>query len=183
MVKKLIFFIALLNSYLYCEIEIEDVKALYNSKLFNRVCTIEVRDLLIETNDENIAYLYGRSCLNMDKINELIIPIAILYKTKESRENAVYFSTILFQKKLLYRALIDNVNIENINLPKTNYILSIIYDKFKNKEYKFREGKYFFVNDDANIIDVLYVEDDNEIKKVVLEQYQNGKLRYIKRYW
>lgn len=180
---KKIFLLILASSYLYCEIEIDDVKALYNSKLYNRVCSLEVRDLLIETNDENLAYLYGRSCLNMDKINELILPIALLYKTKESRENAVYFSTILFQKKLLYRALIDGSNIENINLPKTNYILSVIFDKFRNKDYKFLEDKYFFTDENSDIIYVLYIDDENEVKKIVLEQYKNSKLRYIKRYW
>ena len=94
----------------------DDVKNWDSVGQYNRVCSDMVRELFIAQQDESIANLYAKACLKMDKVNNLIIPMVMLYKDKASRENAALYSTILFQKKMLYLALVDGFDISNIRV-------------------------------------------------------------------
>ena len=118
----------------------------------------------------------------MDKINELIIPMVMLYKNKDQRENASLYSTILFQKKMLYLALCDNVDISYIRTPKINYILSEIFDKFVEKDYVKKSDTYIFTLQNGDRAE-LFVKDESGTKKMVVALYVDEKVNSIKMYW
>lgn len=159
-----------------------DVKNWNDIGQYNRVCSDGVRELFIKTQNVSIANIYANACLKMDKVNELIIPMVMLYKTKDGRENSALYSTILFQKKMLYLALVDNVDISYIVAPKVNYILSILFDKFVSKDYIKSGDTYKFILDESHRCD-LFVEDKDGIKQMVVAIYKDGKIVSIKKFW
>jgi len=80
--------------------------------------------------------------------------------------------------------LCDGVDISYINLPKTNYILSKIFDKFIRGKYDFKNGSYWFSNE-ANI-DIKYklsIEKENNIKKMYLRTFKNNTIIKTRIYW
>jgi len=179
--KKAIFLSLFLISNLLA-VNSDDVKNWDSVGQYNRICQDSVRDLFIAQQDEGIANLYAKACLKMDKINSLIIPMVMLYKDKASRENAALYSTILFQKKMLYLALVDGVDISGIRTPKVNYILSNIFDDFVSGKFQQDAGKFVF-NINGKRSELLIRDEDNIKKMVILIYDDKGKIEAIKTYW
>ena len=163
-------------------VDVEDVRNWDQMGQYNRICQESVRNLFIEQQNESLANTYAKACLKMDKINELIIPMVMLYKNKDQRENASLYSTILFQKKMLYLALCDNVDISYIRTPKINYILSEIFDKFVEKDYVKKSDTYIFTLQNGDRAE-LFIKDESGIKKMVVALYVDEKVNSIKMYW
>jgi hypothetical protein len=164
--------------------DLSNIKQLFNNKKYSDVCIKSGEIYQDHKNNEEFLNIFAASCLNSDMINRMVLPIIKLYKTKNARENAVYFSTILFQKKLLYYALSDDIDISYVNLPKTNYILSKIFDKFVKGEYDFKNGSYWFSDDkNTNLTYKLSIEERNNIKKMYLRTYKNRKIIKVRVYW
>ncbi len=183
MIKKItILFLILIN--ISFAKTLADIKDLYLSKEYAKACSLSGGLYMAYKDDEVFLNLFGDSCLKADMLNRLMLPIIKLYKTQSARENAAYFSTILYEKKMLYHALCDGTNISYINLPKTNYILSKIFDKFIRGKYDFKNGSYWF-SDDVNI-DIKYrlsIEKKSKIKKMYLRTYKNSKIIKTRIYW
>ncbi|HIP44649.1 MAG TPA: hypothetical protein EYG93_04855 [Sulfurospirillum arcachonense] len=161
-----------------------DILKFYKEKNYRKTC-LKAGDLYQKyKSDEEFLNIYAHSCLEVDMINRTILPIVKLYKSAEARENAAYFATILYQKKLLYHALVDDVDISYINLPKTKYILSIIFNKFVSGDYDYRNSAYWFNDDDNNEITYkLSIELHQKVKKIFLRTYKNGKITKVRTYW
>lgn len=162
----------------------KDIIELYKNKDYRKAC-LKAGDLYQQyKNDEDFLSMYADACLEEDMINRTILPIVKLYKTPESRENAAYFATILYQKKLLYHALVDDVDISYINLPKTKYILSIIFNKFVSGNYDYKNGAYWFTDDDNNELTYsLSAEVHQKANKLFLRTYKNDILDKVRTYW
>lgn len=181
--KRFFFIFPLLFGIKLFAVNVEDVMNWNELGQYNRICSNSVRDLFIKEQNDSIANLYAKACLKMDKINDLIIPIVMLYKTKDARENAALYSTILFQKKLLYLSLIDGVNISNVRTPKIDYILSEVFDKYVKNDYKRNQDKLIFKLKSGKKCE-LFIKNDDGIKKIVLLLYnKDNKLESIKTYW
>ncbi len=162
----------------------DDIIELYYQKKYALACKKAGELYSKYSSDEDFLSLYADACIQTDMINRTILPIIKLHKTPKSRENAVYFATILYQKKLLYYALVDDVDISYINLPKTKYILSIIFDKFINGNYDYKDGAYWFNDDiDENIRYKLSVETHQKVKKLFLRTYKSDKMIKVRTYW
>ncbi len=163
---------------------LNDIKILYGNKKFSKVCTKSGEIYQNYKSNEEFLNIFAASCLNSDMINRMVLPIIKLYKTKKARENAVYFSTILFEKKLLYYALSDDIDISYVNLPKTDYILSRIFDKFVKGEYDLRNSSYWFSDDNnSNLSYKLSLEERNGVKKMYLRTYRGHKIIKVRIYW
>ncbi len=162
----------------------DNIIKLYKEKNYRKAC-IKAGDLYQKyKNDEEFLNIYAHSCLEVDMINRTILPIVKLYKTPKSRENSAYFATILYQKKLLYHALVDDVDISYINLPKTKYILSIIFNKFVSGDYNYKNGAYWFNDEeDSELSYKLSNETHQKVEKIFLRTYKNGKITKVRTYW
>ncbi|AQW86105.1 hypothetical protein CPIN18021_0904 [Campylobacter pinnipediorum subsp. caledonicus] len=161
-----------------------DIQNWFNNKNYSQVCSNAVEKFYKDNNDDGILNLYAISCLNTHQINRLTLPIFKLVKTKEARENAAYFADILFKKKLLYHAIIDGIDIDYIRLPKSDYILSMIFDRFVKKDYE-KDGDIYIFND--NNSDTYYElgksNDYNEIQRIYIKTYKNDELISEIEYW
>ncbi len=143
----------------------------YGAKYYNR-----------NISNEKYLTLYGLSCLETNHIERIAKPMLLLNETEDSRENASYFATIILQKQLLKQALMDGKSLGDLKLPKTNFVLSRIFNLFVEKAYKEREGVYTL--DDPKKKDIYYKVYIETTKKkrtyMIIDIYQED--RFTKRY-
>ncbi len=124
--------------------------------------------------NEDLVTMYAFSCLNIDYIDRLSVPILALGKTPESRRNRAYLSLILAQKYILLHSLLDGAKYEGLNLPTTDYILSRVFNLYFQNRYK-KEGDTYVMEDEQGTYR-LYVKEREGKKWVFIEATdKNGK--------
>ncbi len=168
---KIIIIAIFMTLYLHADLK-QDMFNLYQNEKYENVCSIGFNNFNDFRKDEEFVSLYAFSCLNSDYIDRLSIPIAILKYSPESRANSAYFSVILMQKKLLYHALIDHYVLSSLDLPTTDYILSKVFDLYASLGEHDRRAFYLFEDkDDKKLTYKLYLTKDDELSKIVIEEF------------
>ncbi len=161
-----------------------DVYKAYKKHQYQRACYMSAKIYLQNKKDDNFLTVFANSCLQIDNINRMAFPAMLLIRNPVARSNAIYFLTILYQKKLLYKSLIDGFDISGFKFPTTNYILSKIFVKYCQKKYKKSGNTYIFKDDgDKNITYKLKLIKDKDIYKMVLDTYKNNILIKNRIYW
>ena len=164
--------------------ELEDLYNLYSQKRYAQACHLGLKIFNNYKKNSKFLMLYGFSCLHSDYIDRLAVPMTGLRHTKSERANASYFATIILQKKLLYHALLDGVDISDLKLPKTDYILSQVFDMYTKKDYKKVDDRYYFnPKKDKNLLYVLYVQYGRGAPKMIIEERLDDHLLKTHRYW
>lgn len=183
MISKLFLSIALLFSFSY-GMDKQDIKKIYEDKDYRNACR-KAGDLYQRySSDQEFLSMYAHACLESDMINRMMLPIIKLYETPEARENAAYFATVLYQKKLLYHALVDEVDISYVNLPSTEYILSKIFNRFVSGDYDYKNGAYWFKDrEDASVSYKLSAEEHQKTMKLFLRTFKDGEVLKVRTYW
>lgn len=177
--KKL--FILLLNVYCFA-FGLDSINKAIEDGNYSKVCNSVIYNLALRNGDDGLLNLYAIACLKSDYINKLSDVIIKLRNSKEARSNAVYYSTILYKKKLLHAALVDGLDISAIKLPKCDYILSDIYDDYINNNYTKESGKYIFNYNKLKY--ELSLKEDLPFTKMVLTIIdENNNIKEIKEYW
>ena len=162
----------------------QEMLHLYQNKNFEEACNLGFKNFNDNSKDEEYVSLYSFSCLNIDYVDRLSVSTTILKYSKEARANATYFSTILLQKKLLYYAMIDDYDISNLILPKTNYVLSKVFDLYVKNVRGEKKEFYLFDDEDNNALKYkLYVLKDDKIDKIVIEEFYNSTSIKKHIYW
>jgi len=180
---RLLLLTALLAITMYADVK-REMLDLFQKKDYKEACTKGFKNFAQYSRDEEYVSLYGFSCLYVDYVDRLSVPITILKLTPESRANAAYFSTILMQKKLLYHALLDNYDISSLNLPTTDYVLSKVFDYYtKQGKHEPKEFYVFEDEDDKNLKYKLYILKDGKIDKMIIEEFYNSISTKQHIYW
>lgn len=152
----------------------------YTHQEYDKGCDYAMKYYNKNRDNEKFVTLYGLSCLETNNIHRIATPMIVLKDTKASRENASYFGTILLQKQLLKQAILDNKPLGDLRLPKTNFVLSKIFNLFVKKRYILKDGVYRLIDsENKNIKYQVYMEKDNR-NYMIIDIYQNDK--FIKRY-
>ncbi len=144
----------------------------FKNHKYKKICNIK---MINSITDEKVLSLVGISCVKTDRLYLLPFIIKKLKHTKIGRLNSIYLLTIYMQKKLLYSFMFDKLILNNFNLPDTDYIISHVFYKIKNKEYK--KSKNIIVLDYNEEIIKVYKDGD----KLFIDEYKNNKL--LKRHW
>jgi len=164
--------------------DLDRLYRLYSQKQYAKACQLGLRIFNQNKKNSKFLMLYGFSCLNADFIDRLAVPMTGLRRTKTERANASYFATIILQKKLLYHAVLDGVDISDLKLPKTDYILSRVFDMFTKNDYKKADGRYLFKSkENPDLSYVLYIEYGRGAPKMIIEERLDGQIIKTHRYW
>ncbi len=125
--------------------------------------------------------LVGYACTQEDNIYILYDIVKKLKKTEADRENASYFATLILEKKLIYQFMMDGIDLSNLLMPKTDHILSRVFDKLSQKSYKLldksnnkieiQDGEYRYILWNSNDL----------VKKVYIDEYRGDVI--FKRHW
>jgi len=168
---------------LYADIK-QDVFNLYEEKKYITACNLGYKHVYKYTSDEEFVSLYAFSCLNADYIDRLAVPIGLLKFTPQARANSAYFSVILMQKKLLYRALVDNYDLSPFRLPSTQHILSKIFDFYAKIKKNSQKNSYTFYDEinKQKSYKLLLVR-NSRLSKVIIEEYIDNRLLSRHVYW
>lgn len=156
----------------------------YSEGKYKQICQEQVEKFYIKTRIDAVLNLYGMACLNTHMINRLSTPIFGLTKSKQARENAAYFADILYKKKLLYYAVIDGVDISYIRLPKSDYILSYIFDRFTKGDYEKDDEIFIFKEPNSDTYYELGKSElEYEIPRIFIRTYKDDELINEIEYW
>jgi len=158
-----------------------DVLQNFTKKNYKKTCLDGARLLYANRFDETFVNAVAYSCLQVDMLDPLGMASAYLRNSKTSRQNAAFYATILFQKKMLYLSLVDGIDISSIRTPKTKYILSKIFDKYVKKEYK-KIGNTYKIKDEDRLYKISIIS-GKKIKKIKIEEYINNKPQKVRFYW
>jgi len=150
-----------------------DVLKDYLNQNYNRVCKFDTIEKY--KNNEKLLSIIGLACVKKDSLYLLPHIINNLKHTSYGRKNAIYFTTIFMEKKLLYSYLFDGISISAFSFPMTDYVLSYIFKNIKNKTFT-KEGNKIVIHDNGFTYKV-YKNGD----KMIIETYKDSKL--IKRQW
>ena len=157
---------------------------LYANQKYTKACDYGRKYLFKNKNinDEKYLTLYGLSCVETDNIDRISLPMIHLKSTKDARANASYLGTILLQKQLLLQALVDKKEIYDLHLPKTNFVLSKIFNLFMKKQYTLENEVYRFQDEiKENLTYHLYIKRDKKDRvSMLIDVYRNDK--FTKRY-
>ena len=153
----------------------------YQNKEYRDVCIEGSKILRSYREDEPLINAVADACLKMHIVDLLPNPIVLLKKTPEARQNASFYATILFQKKMLYHALIDGIDISGVRVPKVDYVLSSVFDLFVRGKYT-REGKVYLLDDGTYTYRMQVVETARH-KKIELKQYRGNTFVQQYYYW
>ncbi len=125
--------------------------------------------------DENLVTMYAFSCLRIDYIDRLAVPILILGKTPQSRNNRAYFSLILTQKNILVSALFDGKRFEGLHVPDTDYILSKVFNLYFQKKYKKTDNEYIMHDSTNKVTYEMSVKKDRYGKVLSIKEIRPDK--------
>ena len=165
-------------------IDKSDVYRAYKQKRYREACTLGAKIYLYNKKDNYFLTMFADACLKVDNINRMVFPAMLLIRDAAARSNSVYFLTILYQKKLLYKSLIDGFDVSNYKFPTTNYILSKIFVKYAKKDYKKFRDVYIFKDDtDINKKYEMSLIKDRGVYKIVLKTFLNNNLQKTRFYW
>jgi hypothetical protein len=180
---KLILILLFITELLSADIK-HEMLSLYQNQKYEQVCTLGFNNFGRYKKDEEFVSLYAFGCLKADYIDRLAVPTAVLKFSEEARANSAYFAIILMQKKLLYHAMIDNIDLTELKLPTTDYVLSKVFNEYAKLKKDQKRQFYIFKDPKDNKISYkLYIAKDNRVSKMVIEEYYDTML--IKRhiYW
>ncbi len=170
---KIVILLLLFNS-LYANIK-QNMLNLYKNQEYKKVCIQGASKFTKFRKDESLISLYAFACLKSNFIDKLSIPIVILKNSKEARSNSAYFSIILMQKKLLYKALIDGYNLSLLNLPTTTYLFSKVFDMYVQLGEHTKQEFYIFEDEeDKKRSYKLYVQKYKNSYSIIIEEFFNN---------
>jgi len=180
---RLFTLLALLFSLMYADIKVS-LYHLYQNKQYDDACQKGLKVFNQYRDDEEFVSLYAFSCLNADQLDRLAVPISILKGSEEARSNAAYFSVILMQKKLLFHSLIDGYKLSELKLPKTDHVLSSVYELYSKTDTSRKRNHYTFIDENNNKVSYkLYIQNSNQNKKMVIEEFYDTIMTHRHVYW
>lgn len=125
--------------------------------------------------------MYAFSCLKVDKLDRLAVPILILGKSATGRKNRAYFSLILAQKNLLLASLCDGMQLHDLKVPDTEHLISKIFNLYYQKKCKKNDNKYICNSPDAKVHYTIRVQHAKNCSIIVTEQKDGTTTKHIYR--
>jgi len=134
-VIKLFIIINLITISLYADLY-QKFSINLRNKDYKNGCNVGKKLFFKGEKDEKLLSLIGQVCLKSDYIYITALIQSRLRTTKDARTNAVIFSSILLQKRLIYQFMYDDVDISSFSLPISDHPLSHTFTAIRDKKYK-----------------------------------------------
>ncbi|MBE0491993.1 MAG: hypothetical protein IBX44_07060 [Sulfurospirillum sp.] len=160
--------------------EKDDIINDYEEGNFKQVCLQSASYYKNNGKNERLLSMIGDACLKSDFINPLGYIAKNLLSTPDYRQNASYFTTILLHKKLLYQFINDGIDLSNIRLPKTQHILSLVFEHIVMQDFSKIDDKIEVKLDQTHKV-LLSKQIKNENSWLLIEEFRDGEL--IKKRW
>ena len=153
-----------------------------NSKNYVKACRYGKQIFASGERDEKIISVIGQICLKADFIDTTSALQSRLRKTKEARINAVVFSSVLLQKRLIYQFMYDGTDISTLALPVSNHPLSDTFVAIRDNSFKQISDAPKVIEFQKNSKKYKVYIDYNDKGRVIIEILENNKItihRYL----
>lgn len=107
----------------------------YKSKDAQSACHFGRKLFHAGTKDEKILIATGQLCAEADYIDFLGVLQQRLHSSRPSREAAVYFSSLILQKRLISQFMFEDADLSAYVLPRSDHLLSKVFEAIKNEEF------------------------------------------------
>lgn len=159
--------------------ETQAIAELYKAGQYDRVCREGMQRYYRGDKEAHFAAMVGMACARVDTINPLGILQRNLVSTPALRSSAIYFSTLVLAKRLLYHHFVDGIPLGGFALPQYDHILSIVFDHV-------RRGDVVQMGDGMVRIDhgsrrILVSVSDDEPPRLLVDEYNGAQL--VGRHW
>ena len=133
---------------------------------YEKACQVGKNIVSSPKADEKLISLVAQSCLKCDYIYALSAAQYRLRESKDGRADAVAFSSIILQKKLIYQFMYDDTNISTMFLPVIEHPLSHTF-------VAIRDGNFSVVSKNPKII--TFKKDDKHYR-VFIDKADKGRV-------
>ena len=116
--------------------------------------------------DEELISLIGFACMKADYINTLGLLQSKQRTSTKGRQNAVVFSSLVLQKRLIYQFMYDNTNISTLALPISEHPISITFVAIRDNNFK-------IISDYPKTLEFTK---DNKLYKVYINPKDRGRI-------
>ncbi len=148
----------------------------FKLKKYYTVCQDGLNEYRTGHQDEKLLALTGTACSYVDNINPLGSLQAKMISTPESRETSSYFTSLLLQKKLIYHFMLDDISLSNLQLPTSPHILSFVFEHLGSKKFKYISQNPKVIKIEEADKSVLVSLSNDQLKKVIIEEYSGSIL-------
>jgi len=138
----------------------------YASGEYKKACKTGIVLFNSGEKDEHVISAVGDACMKVDYINILGGLQKYQRTTKQARSNAVVFTTLLLQKRLLYQFMYDNVSLRGFEIPSVGHIISIVFNAVQM-------GNYEVVQNSPKVIETRFMD---RLYRVYLSKVNKGRL-------
>lgn len=107
----------------------------YKNKDVQRACHFGRKLFHAGTKDEKILIATGQVCAEADYIDFLGVLQQRLHSSRPSREAAVYFSSLILQKRLISQFMFEDAYVSAYVLPRSDHLLSRVFEAIKKEEF------------------------------------------------
>jgi len=185
---KTFYFLLMFTSLLFASLDddLSTINSMYKNADYKKACRFGANKILKYRESETFVSIFAFSCVEADQIDKSASAAVLLKQSPKARANALYFSTLLLQKKILLHAMFDDFKISSLTLPSTNHILSKVFDLYM--QYRYNNGTkldlYKFTDkNNPNESYEMYKTTESGDQKVVIKHYLNNKLLNTHKYW
>jgi len=115
-----------------------DFKTYYQKNSYDaykQACQIGKHIFEKNERDEKMLSLIGMACMKADYIDMLGLIQSRLYRSKEGRQNASLFASLVLQKRLIAQFLHDHTALSTLALPVSSHPLSKAFVALRDKNY------------------------------------------------
>jgi hypothetical protein len=156
-----------------------DIYNLYKQKNYEQTCKKGMWILNQNRDDDTFMSIVSLSCVKVDMINTAIRVAKYMIHTPIGRENASYIGALFLTKKLLLQMVFDNIDISNLSLPKTDHVLSIVFENIAHNNFS-KVNNLYVVNEKGIKYTLSPIKNQN---KFIIKIYKNGNLIRQHIYW
>jgi len=174
--KKLLFLMIFINLF---GVTKNEIYTFYKNKNYKETCTKGMWILNKYRKDDNYMSIVALSCVKNDMINTAIRISKYMIHTPIGRQNASYISSLFLTKKLLLQMMFDKIDITNLSLPKSDHILSILFENISHNNYSKVDNMYI-VQQNGYRYTLSTIDNEN---KIIIKIYKNNNLLSKHIYW
>ncbi len=150
-----------------------------DKKDYRNACVTGKKIFADNEKDEKFISIIGYACMKADYIDTLAILQSKQRESKDTRQNAVIFSSLVLQKRLIYQFMYDDSDISTLALPISEHPLSNTFVAIRDKNFKLissspktigftkdnKQYKVYINKKDRGRITIEVKDSNNNIKK------------------
>lgn len=168
---KCFFILVLMISSVSANDDLRRFSKAYKVKNMSLACDMGRRLFRSNIRDENVLIAVGDACSEADFIDFVGVLQQRFGRSANSRKAAVYFSSLVLQKRLIAQYMYEDRDLNFYSLPHSEHILSKVYEAIKKEEFTLisQNPKHLHIGDKENYID-LYLKE-----KIYVDVYENSQ--------